>query len=604
MNKKRLIITSTISVILVTIMLIGSTYSIFTTSEIDENSNVYKTGVLDITYTLTDNNISLTSNVPTSNDNSCQIVPLRMTITNNGTVAYKFNIILNDTTANNAIDHQYISTQVGKYEPKALSECTDNIIKENIVIPANSSMDIDIRVFVSDTVPNSEINNAFYAKIAIDGLAINNDNLEIDTDSLIADACYNIFTETILKPNAQSDESLDFSQTSEESNTNGIYLRSGTESRSNPIYYYRGNVNNNLVFADTCWKIVRTTETGGLKLIYNGVPSNNTCNNTSTSSQIGTKVFNSSYTSPAYLGYMYSSPYTYSSKTMSSVTDTYYYGKSVTYSGGTYTLVNTISSSSWSSIYNGGLNNNHYSCLSTGTTCSSVYYIYYTTSSKAYYITLTNGKTVEDALVDMLGADDENTANYNTTSSTIKGNSTTEGTLDYWYYTNIDQKGYGDYIEDTVWCNDRSIYQLNGWDPNGGSTTSYLYFGSYGRAYSTYTPSLTCNRDIDKFTVSTDTGNGTLDYPVGLLTSDEVMLAGGANSSNSTYYLYTGENYWLGTPYGFRHSAHEFYVSSSGYLASSLVDATNGVRPSISLKPGFSLTGSGDGTVNNPYIVE
>ena len=37
-------------------MLIGSTYSIFTTSEIDENSNVYKTGVLDITYTLTDDN--------------------------------------------------------------------------------------------------------------------------------------------------------------------------------------------------------------------------------------------------------------------------------------------------------------------------------------------------------------------------------------------------------------------------------------------------------------------------------------------------------------------------------------------------------------------
>ena len=293
---------------------------------------------------------------------------------------------------------------------------------------------------------------------------------------------------------------------------------------------------------------------------------------------------------------------------MSGITDTYYYGKSVTYSGGTYTLVDTISSADWSSIYNGGLNNNHYSCLSTGTTCSIVRYIYYTDSSAAYYITLTNGKTVEDALVDMLGADDENTANYNATSSTIKGNSTTSGTLDYWYYTNIDQKGYGDYIEDTVWCNDRSIYQLNGWDPNGGSTigtTSYLYFGSYGRAYSTYTPSLTCSRDIDKFTVGTDTGNGALDYPVGLLTADEVMLAGGGSGySNSTYYLYTGAGYWLGAPSYFNSTcAGEFLVNSNGSLDRTIVYSSYGVRPSISLKPGFSIIGNGDGSVDAPYIV-
>ena len=207
----------------------------------------------------------------------------------------------------------------------------------------------------------------------------------------------------------------------------------------------------------------------------------------------------------------------------------------------------------------------------------------------------------------MLGADDENTANYNTTNSTIKGNSTTEGTLDYWYYTNIDQKGYSDYIEDTVWCNDQSIYQLNGWDPNGGSTTSSLLFGSYGRAYSTYTPSLTCSRDIDKFTVGTDTGNGALDYPVGLLTADEVMLAGGKlGTDNSTYYLYTGEYYWLSAPYYFDdYSAYGFLVHSSGRLYGYNVNnSALGVRPSISLKPGFKLTGSGDGTVNNPYIVE
>lgn len=54
---------------------------------------------------------------------------------------------------------------------------------------------------------------------------------------------------------AKSDANLNFTQTSEASNTNGVYIRSGTENDANPIYYHRGNVNNNLIFADTCWKV-------------------------------------------------------------------------------------------------------------------------------------------------------------------------------------------------------------------------------------------------------------------------------------------------------------------------------------------------------------
>ena len=57
MSKWRLILTSTISIVLGGILLIGSTYSIFTTTEIDENANVYPTGNLDVTYTLSKNNI-------------------------------------------------------------------------------------------------------------------------------------------------------------------------------------------------------------------------------------------------------------------------------------------------------------------------------------------------------------------------------------------------------------------------------------------------------------------------------------------------------------------------------------------------------------------
>ena len=91
-----------------------------------------------------------------------------------------------------------------------------------------------------------------------------------------------------------------------------------------------------------------------------------------------------------------------------------------------------------------------------------------------------------------------------------------------------------------------------------------------------------------------------------MLTADEVILAGGKLGSDIwTYYLYTGEYYWLGAPSHFSNiDAYEFEVASFGYLYSSYyVSTTYGVRPSISLKPGFSIIGNGDGTVNNPYIV-
>ena len=400
-----------------------------------------------------------------------------------------------------------------------------------------------------------------------------------------------------IREGATLDTNIDFSEISSDTNGKGVYIRSGTENDDNPIYYYRGDVdNNNLIFADTCWKIVRTTETGGTKLIYNGVPSNGTCDNTGSASQIGNKAFNSSYNSPAYVGYMYGTPYTYKSKSMSSVSDTYYYGNDVIYSNGTYTLTDTISSSSWSSIYNGGLNNNHYTCMG-GTTCSTVYYIYYTNSSTMYYIELTGGKKVEGALTDML--------DNNTTSSTIKGNSATSGTIDNWYKTNIEDKGYSDYLEDTVWCNDRSISQLNGWNPDGGNTRSYLYFSARDRAYTTYTPDLSCSREVDRFTVSEDNGNGSLDYPVGLLTVDEIMLAGEKGGSpNSSHYLYTGSSWWAGSPYYlFSNHAYGFRVTSSGGLIFAGVYYSYGVRPSVSLKP-YTEISEGTGTVADPYVVD
>lgn len=388
--------------------------------------------------------------------------------------------------------------------------------------------------------------------------------------------------------NSKLDTNVDFSKGP--ITTTGIYELSSTKDDEFPVYYYRGAVtNNNVMFANFCWKIVRTTGTGGVKLIYNGVPrSDGTCNNARAASQIGDGPFNLSSSSPADVGYMYGTRYEYSSKSMSSSSG-FVYGNDVTYENGVYTLTDTMTSTGWSSDYKTIATKYHYTCFTTGNTCSSVYYIhYFKDSSTAYYLTLSGGKNIEDAKSEMF---------TNTTDSRVKN------TIDKWYQKNM--TAYTDYLEDTVWCNDRSISSgpLKGKDEDSSSNT-YTYFSASGRnTFSPYKPSVICPNINDSFTVSSSNGNGALTYPVALLTADEATLAGhGWRGLSSSSYLYTGLRWWALSPNYFRNSdASELLVQSN--LSENYPYYMNGVRPSVSLKPG-TTSFDGDGTANNPYIIK
>ena len=357
-----------------------------------------------------------------------------------------------------------------------------------------------------------------------------------------------------------------------------LYTGEGADTYANPVYYYKGNVqNNNVLFAGFCWKIVRTTETGGVKIVYNGVQKDGSCNNTGTDSQIGTSAFNNDYNSPAYVGYMHNTVYPSSDKVMSSQSNIVF-GKSFDYANGTYTLTGTKTVATWSSGYN-TINNNHYTCMTTGTTCSSIYYVYFTSSSTAYYITLTNGKSVNDALNEMLYADD-----VNTKDSTIKAY------IDEWYEHNLANSE--NKLEDTVFCNDRSTTSLGGWNPNGGDATSYINF----KNYSTSNKSLVCANETDRFSVNNTKAQ--LKYPIGLLSVPELSLTG----YGSSHYFNSGQYVWLGSPSNFDYYypyAREVYASGF-YIG--LVVGSNGVRPSVSLKPKTYFS-SGDGSFTKPFVI-
>ena len=192
----------------------------------------------------------------------------------------------------------------------------------------------------------------------------------------------------------------------------------------------------------------------------------------------------------------------------------------------------------------------------------------------------------------------------NNASCTVNGNtvynSTIKQTIDKWYAGTTLKDN--DLIADQIFCNDRSASstQTAAWTSTGAD----YYYGANGRLNKNKAPILTCPEESDKFTVGTSNGNGALTYPVGLITVDEIALAGGKlNFFNRTYYLYTNQSYWSGSPYGFYSSgrANEFNVNLHGVLDSFYVDSFAGARPVVSLSSKAKLSGSG--TYDDVYTV-
>ena len=191
------------------------------------------------------------------------------------------------------------------------------------------------------------------------------------------------------------------------------------------------------------------------------------------------------------------------------------------------------------------------------------------------------------------GASSYNNTHANTNNSRVKT------TVDNWYKTNIVDAGYSEKVADVIYCNDRSMKSGTGYG------TTETYYGAYQRIVDGNNPVLTCTNQNDRFTAEdTSKGNGALTYPVGLITADEVEMAGvnWATSSNYSYYLYTGNWYWTMSPSGFNDGyANEFSVNSAGKIYSANMGNVIGVRPVLSLKSSVQL--QGNGTIDSPYEV-
>ena len=489
-NKKLYITLFALSIIFLGI---GGTFAYLTTSVTATNITQVKAGNLTMTIDGGGNsNVTLFPAKCTSDYAIKKTIKASAKNTSGGKVSFSvgMNVAVLSDSLKRATMKYALSTSA--------TSCTDGLIANGNF--KDKSVDDDIWLIKNDydniTQSSNTYTKTYYLYIWLDesetenitggNISVNMKGSSSNNPNLTTEASKSIPLYETIKNSADTTTQIDFSQTSEASSTNGIYMTTDTEGNV-PVYYYRGNVNNRVIFANFCWRIVRTTETGGVKLIYDGVPANGQCNNTGSNSTIGSSKFNESYNNAKYVGYMY-------------------------------------------------------------------------------------GDSIDDTA--------------NTNDSTIKAK------IDAWYHNNM--TSYTLQLEDTVFCNDRS-YTTSG---------SYLYFGARTRLYTNKTPTLKCQNTKDKFTVDSSNGNGALTYPVGLITADEIAYAGGVyGTSNTSYYLYNNGSQWTFSPSRFNGSfANEFYLPSDGGFSYYSVNNSDGVRPSVSLKPRIGYA-SGSGTASSPFVV-
>jgi len=432
------------------------------------------------------------------------------------------------------------------------SNHTEEITTKTYIIPKSSTMTKTVPIYwfwdgsVNDADDTNFMNKTISANVSV--------------SATIAKTFY----ETLLAMDYTLDTNVDFGQGASSTNGQGLMMVNTTQNNEYPVVYYRGDVtNNNVIYAGFCWLIVRTTETGGVKLIYNGeVNQDGSCTNfsgvggESANSEYenaylnkGTSAFNTKWDSPVYVGYMYN--------------DT---NKFFTHSEG-WTEDNWRDESG--------------------------------TLDGVGYITHLADNTI-----------DSETGHY----TQNKYDSTIKGVIDAWYSSNIDGKSEEILLEDAVWCNDRSITSTT-FTPANYETNEKMFVYGAGTILMEYmmdsslsiSPSLVCNRDMDKFTVDRANGNGDLTHPIGMLTADEILMAGNTLYNGegvvTTYLTIPGHFFWALSPFGFGNGyALAFIVNFGGLDGYDVGNPDPGVRASVSLGLGAHVIG-GNGTFETPYLV-
>ena len=551
-----------ISLLVTVICLVGLTYALFTIFlKQTENNSLATRTCFSTSLTEETSKITLDKAYPLTHEKGLETTPFTFKLTNNCDKPVKVYITIDSTyrtsTSSSYLSDSYIRENINlKGETTApsviLTEQTlkeiDNgnqgyLIKETW-LEANEEKEYDLRLWMDENVTVEQgLNKTWKGSVVVSAVAETKlptwDNPE---DGTLLAAIKRDNTVTTPKTTPGSEISSD---------TEAVLA--STEDDYGTSYYFRGAVTNNFVeYANMCWRIVRITGDGSIKMVlynYNGLTSTN---NTPASST-PCNVTGNDYAFARYKGGTYQS--TFSLGLVDNASVGFMYG--------------TAGDSSYAETH-------------ANTNASTIL----TNLNKWYTNVLSKQANFSDSqLADTIWCNDKSVV----TDATFNPYGLILGT-NYGYAKNLN-----------YYSADKRLLQASSLDVVGGTGPSLIC------------PNDNKGGKLSKFTVSdTEYGNGALSgyAKVGLLTVDEIAFAGGAAYlSNSTYYIQGNSNssfWWSLSPDSFYgDGALVWYVDGSeAYLAGESADVYGGVRPSLSLVSNIKISSrTGTGTATDPYKI-
>ncbi len=244
--------------------------------------------------------ISFTEAVPVSNEEGLSQDGYTFTLENKGNITSDYTIYLDDlglvegqTRMNDSFIKYQLTKDGDEVDLQLLNETgtAPNRILESGTIAPKAKYTYVLKMWIDENATNAVMETMFKGQLRIEAM------------QEIGKPLYTEIAKIAVLDNIQSEfvtatTGIDFSAISSDTNGKGVYTFSSTKDDKFPVHYYRGAVtNNNVKFGGFCWKTVRTTSTGGVKLIYNGSPdTNGQCTNiTGEETQIGTIAFHESF---------------------------------------------------------------------------------------------------------------------------------------------------------------------------------------------------------------------------------------------------------------------------------------------------------------------
>ena len=280
-NYKSTVIICSIGIILISIFMMFSTYAYFTV-DISGSGKEIVLSTFDKNTTIIYND---TSNVSMVNAYTGDEIIKTFSVENTSNYLLYYDIILKNVVNNfeDKDDLVYIleSENAAKREESIIPSKEESIASDILIKPHEKhEYKMTITFVKRDADQSINMNKTFSSNIQIVGSKNINVGQTIYGDN------------TLLKEIITSSEN-------EESNI--YYTNSSHEGPT--IYYYKGQfVNNNLVYNDMCFKIIRTDEDNDIRVIYNGEYKEGVC---SKENYIAKDKFNTKSNYNAYVGYVF-----------------------------------------------------------------------------------------------------------------------------------------------------------------------------------------------------------------------------------------------------------------------------------------------------------